>query len=269
MAIRAIALDLDGTLVKTGVLEISAADRAAVRAAADAGVQVIIATARTPAQARQFQIELGLTGPLIGNTGAVIELDDRTKLLHRRIDPECSRRIVSALMAADLYPNVIQGDEIIRRRRSDETIGRETTHVAFLEYTAELVDDLLPAVTRGATQIGVFAGSLDRVLDAIAAEPVCTLRFYDGELLSGAVFIHASASKGDALRTLLAYMGVRASDVLAIGDSDADLPMFEIAGHSVAVANATAPVRAAAEWVAPSQWDGGVAAAIRRFVLPA
>ena len=49
---KAIALDLDGTLVQTGVLDISEADRAAIREASRAGVQVILATARTPSQAR-------------------------------------------------------------------------------------------------------------------------------------------------------------------------------------------------------------------------
>lgn len=266
MTIQAVALDLDGTLVKTGVLEISAEDRAAIRNLVDAGIHIVLATARTPAQARQFQAELGISGPVIGNNGALAEVGDGVEILHRRIDGVCAERIVAALLDAGLYPNVIRGNEIIRRRRPEEPLGRQVTRVRFVEYAADLVDDLLSHVRGGATQIGIFARSLDSVLTSIASEPVCMLRYYDAEALSGAIFVHPSASKGDALQTVLGHLRVDAANVLAIGDSEADLSMFQVAGRAVAVANATPSVRAAAHWVAPAQWEGGVAAAIRRFV---
>lgn len=261
---RAIALDLDGTLVKTGVLEISAADRAAITRAADRGIQVIIATARTPAQGRQFLRELQLTGPVIGNNGAFVELENGTPLLHKRIGGECATRIVNRLVDAGFYPNVIQGNDIFRRRRPDRPLGREVTRVAFCENVAENVDDLLPYVREGATQIGAFASDLASVVDTVLAEPVCTLRYYESELLTGAIFIDADASKGKALVKVLEVLGIGRQETMAIGDSDADLTMFEVVGEGIAVANATPAVRNAASWIAPAQWEYGVAAAIDR-----
>jgi hypothetical protein len=264
--VKVIALDLDGTLVKTGVLEIAPADREAIGDAVRAGTRVILASARTPAQIRQFQAELGLDGPAIGNNGSLVELAEGVELLHRRIEAECARRIVSALVEAELYPNVIRGNEIIRRRRPDERAGRETTRVAFCEYAAENVDDLLPWLGGGVTQIGVLGRPLEATLDALATEPVRALRYFDADVLSGAIFVHTEASKGDALTTVLRYLGIDPADTLAVGDSEADLPMFAVAGHAVAVANAAPAVRTAAEWIAPAQWEAGVAAAIRRFL---
>lgn len=263
---NAVAIDLDGTLVKTGVLEISDADRAAIRDAVAGGVHVILATARTPSQARQFQRELGLTGPVIGNNGALVELAEGEELLHRRIEAECAQRIVAGLVAADLYPNVILGNRIFHRSRPDRPVGRESVRVKFCEYAIDVVEDLLPLLSEGATQVGTFTRSFNGALEALASEPVCTLRYYDNEVLSGAIFVCAEASKGDALSTVLRHLRVDPSETLAVGDSDADLPMFQVAGHAVAVANATAAVRQAAEWVAPAQWDSGVAAAIRRYL---
>ncbi len=262
MGPRVIALDLDGTLVKTGVLHISDADRAAIRTATEAGVQVILATARTPAQGRQFQRELGLRGPVIGNNGAFVELEEGRPLLHDRIAAACATRIVRSLVDAGFYPNVIQGNWIFRRRPPDRPLGRETTRVAFCEYTAENVDDLMPHVRDGATQIGVFARDLLPVLEAIASEPVCALRYYEAELITGAIFIDAAASKGKALGKVLENLGVFPNDAVAVGDSDADLPMFELVGQAIAVANATGAVRNAADWIAPAQDANGVAAAI-------
>ena len=77
-----------------------------------------------------------------------------------RIAPDCATRIVSRLVEGGFYPNVIHGNEIFRRRRPDRPRGPETTRVAFCEYTAENVDDILPHVRSGATQIGAVMGKV-------------------------------------------------------------------------------------------------------------
>jgi hydroxymethylpyrimidine pyrophosphatase-like HAD family hydrolase len=59
------------------------------------------------------------------------------------------------------------------------------------------------------------------------------------------------------------------ADVLALGDAEADIGMLRLAGVGVALGNAHALVKAAADWVAPDAADAGVAAAVRRFVLEA
>lgn len=61
------------------------------------------------------------------------------------------------------------------------------------EYTADVIEDLLRLVRDGATQIGIFARSLDGVVAALAAEPVCALRYYDADVLAGTIFVHGHA----------------------------------------------------------------------------
>ena len=55
----------------------------------------------------------------------------------------------------------------------------------------------------------------------------------------------------------------------SLGDAEADIGMLRMAGVGVAVGNAHPEVKAAADWVAPSAGDAGLAAAVRRFVLNA
>jgi len=75
------------------------------------------------------------------------------------------------------------------------------------------------------------------------------------------------ASKGDGLRRLLADLGIDPRHVLAIGDGENDLEMLQLAGIGVAMANAPASVRAAADYVTASNDEDGVALAVERFVL--
>jgi len=62
-------------------------------------------------------------------------------------------------------------------------------------------------------------------------------------------------------------LGVDPAEAMAIGDSEADVAMFQVAGQGIAMGNAPDEVREAARDVAPQNDDDGVAWAIRKYVL--
>lgn len=59
-----------------------------------------------------------------------------------------------------------------------------------------------------------------------------------------------NATKARALETLCTHLDIQPTDVLAMGDSDNDLPMLRFAGVGVAMANSEAHIKAAADWIA-------------------
>jgi hydroxymethylpyrimidine pyrophosphatase-like HAD family hydrolase len=63
------------------------------------------------------------------------------------------------------------------------------------------------------------------------------------------------------------HLGVPLEEAMAMGDAQPDVAMFEVAGIGVAMGNAIDDVKAQADAVAPSNTEGGVAWAIRRYVL--
>jgi hydroxymethylpyrimidine pyrophosphatase-like HAD family hydrolase len=76
----------------------------------------------------------------------------------------------------------------------------------------------------------------------------------------------AGADKGAGLRWLCAHLAIEPADVVVFGDEINDLAMFEFAGHSVAVSNASASVRAAADEVTESNDNDGVAMVIESLL---
>lgn len=74
------------------------------------------------------------------------------------------------------------------------------------------------------------------------------------------------ANKGAALRALAAHLGVAMSETAAMGDSENDLAMLKAAGLSIAMSNAPAHVRAAADWIAPPNSEEGAAWALERLM---
>lgn len=74
-----------------------------------------------------------------------------------------------------------------------------------------------------------------------------------------------SARKGEGLRFAAATMGMPLADTVAIGDSDNDLTMIEVAGIGIAMGNGEQCAKDAADWVADAVDASGLAHAFERL----
>ena len=86
----------------------------------------------------------------------------------------------------------------------------------------------------------------------------------------GVDFINVVApgvSKGKALKALISHLEITPAEVIAIGDGNNDLSLLSVAGLGVAMGNATDEAKAAADYITLDVEHGGVAAAIRKFLL--
>ena len=73
--------------------------------------------------------------------------------------------------------------------------------------------------------------------------------------------------KGSGLQALCRCLNIPISAAIAIGDSENDRPLLRDAGLPLAMGNAIADVKAAAQYVMPDCDHDGVAEAIERFLL--
>lgn len=73
--------------------------------------------------------------------------------------------------------------------------------------------------------------------------------------------------KGRALLWLADRLGIKKEEIMAFGDGANDLQMIESAGVGVAMANGVEEVRKAADIIAESNDEDGVAQVIEEFVL--
>jgi hydroxymethylpyrimidine pyrophosphatase-like HAD family hydrolase len=71
--------------------------------------------------------------------------------------------------------------------------------------------------------------------------------------------MNIAVSKGAGLAVALKQRGLKSEEAIAFGDEENDLPMFKIAGYSVAPANAKDTVKAAADLVVGPNTEDGVA----------
>ena len=101
-----------------------------------------------------------------------------------------------------------------------------------------------------------------------AGEIRALLTGYPVEVIDTGYAIHLQEpgiTKGTALGPLAAGMGLTPSDFIAIGDSVNDIQMLNAAGIGLAVANAHADTKAAAQYVAEKKYGDGFVEAVKKY----
>jgi Cof subfamily protein (haloacid dehalogenase superfamily) len=79
--------------------------------------------------------------------------------------------------------------------------------------------------------------------------------------------MHHHASKGNALKYMADYLKIPIEDTVAIGDEINDITMFNVAGLSIAMGNASDAVKEHSDIVTLTNDEHGVAYAINNYVL--
>ena len=263
--IRLIAIDLDGTLLTDDKQVCGSACEALQRAAAK-GIKVVIASARPPRSVRAFYHQLGLDTWQINYNGAMI-WDERSQKVvsHQPMAGETVLKLVRR--ARDLHADVQVECEILDRWHTDRRDHRFSTGTGKL-FKPDVYADLATICSQPITVFNLLGEpeEIDRIEPILIAEAgveVEIVRAGDDDLLIGH---HPAACKSVALETVAAHYDVPLSQTLAIGDAANDIRMLQMAGYSAAMGNASARVKSAAKWIAPTNADRGVQAALHYFL---
>jgi len=268
-AVRLLALDLDGTVL-TPDLRMSQRTVTAVAAAQARGVRVVIATGRMYRSTLRYGQMLHLPGPLICYQGGYIrEMPARDGtpgelLVHRQMPAEAARAAIAWSRDHGLDPHLNIGDRLLIGRGPEVTSDYERMAGVGPEY----VSDLIAAIDGPVTKVlAVGAPGLpDEVLAAARL-------MFDGRLEATVShpeyleFTPLGVTKGSGVAFLADRLGIPMSAVMAVGDQSNDLEMLRDAGLGVAMGDAPAGVRAAADEVTGTVADDGAAEAIERHIL--
>ncbi|AZK58871.1 Cof-like hydrolase [Candidatus Desulforudis audaxviator] len=263
---RLVAVDLDDTLLTSG-LEVSPRAGRAISRAQALGVVVTLATGRMYLSAVPFARRLGIDAPIITYQGALVKHPvTGAELLHRALANDTARAVIERLRAYGYHLNVYLDDQLYMEVLTE--LGKRYADLSRVE--AHPVGDLLVYLgDRNPTKVLAIGGEdeierLEQEMIALfPAERVHITRSKPKFL----EFSHPLATKGRALQYLAAYYGIPREAVMAIGDGYNDLDMVAWAGLGIMMDNARDEVKRYADHVTASNDADGVAEAIERFVL--
>ena len=276
MAIRFIALDIDGTLLNSR-FEVSAANRAAIAEATRRGVEVALVTGRRYDFALPVakQIETPLT--MIVNNGALVRTKEGQTLLRHLLPRETARRVILATEAWRFATAVVfdrpQANQVILQTIDWEDPARGGYYARNREFLAEAVP-LESCLNEDPIQV-MYTGSVAAMREAemalrrvqFAEEFALAVTVYEDRDFSMIDVIHPRVTKGATLAEWTATRGIAREEILAIGDNHNDMEMLSFAGIPVVMENSVAELKQRGWHVTRSNDEDGVAAAIERFAL--
>lgn len=226
------AIDLDGTLLGPD-REISPANLRAVRQLQQAGVQVVLASGRHYNNMRRYADALPGVQWIVSCQGGETADLTRSVVLNRDFLPATATRHILELGRAQKFTTTVYTVDSVL------TDAEWNSDLKFYSDLSGRQPQQLPA--SGLAEQPVFKiiwmGAPDELTKAHAQTTVPAgiqlVRTHE-RLLE---IMPADVTKASGLKYLAARLGVEAGEVMAFGDGDNDVPMFEWAGASFAMAH--------------------------------
>ena len=290
--LKLVAFDVDGTLTNSRH-EVTAATRAAVATVRAAGIEVVLATGRRYRDTLPVAAALGLAGPLVTASGALVKrTTDHATLFRAAFAPGVLARVLDAIVSAGHEP-VVYSDSYadgfdfhcrslpLEPRHADGHPHGLAELAEYLERNRELarVD---PELQRR-PPADAFAGFAMGPLEPMVGLERSLHAAFPGQLSLHTIrsprYLHwmceiapGGVTKWSGIEAVARDLGIAPDEICAVGDDVNDLPMIRSAGVGVAMGNARPEVLAAADLVVADHDRDGIVELVERLLsgrLPA
>jgi Cof subfamily protein (haloacid dehalogenase superfamily) len=283
--IKAIALDLDGTaLTPKNILS----DRTinVLKVCLARGIAIIISTGRPAGAAEKFRTAIGSEGPMVYYNGAeVMDMPSQKVLSVTPLPLAVVNYCTEIARSMDVhYQAYFSGYRAEVGAEAGAETGTEAAEVLLIEKTrpeSEMYRNhtgfvpLTGDLAKATAQPGIRCIKSMFVTEAEAQDrirPLLAERFGNTIYVArtNPVFLEimaAGVSKGEGLKTAMKARGLKAEEVIALGDEENDLPMFTAAAFAAAPANAKEKVKDMADLVIGPNSEDGVAEFIEKKIL--
>lgn len=273
MAIKIIALDLDGTLMSADHLTVSEANRTAIKQAHENGVKIAISTGRTIAIMGDVCEQVPEVDYVMYSNGAGV-MDRRTgkNIYTNFMSREFCGGVLDYLNTMPAFFEVyVDGKSYAQENKAeffiDDALPKE--FVESLIGKMEICSDVKSAVSgRDIEKITVYSKipeAFDELWEHFSA---MSGKIYLASSIAGNMEItRAGVDKGSALDGMCKALGISPDETMAFGDAGNDCPMLEYSKYSFAMENGSDECKASAKYITKSNINDGVAYAINKYVL--
>lgn len=275
-SIRLLAVDIDGTLTDPQ-FKVSERNIAALRAAHQAGVEIMLATGRRHDYALPIAQQLGFPLLLVSSNGAVVRSSEGetyfTDFLPSQTAVKLIRHMDEFRGHAVLTFDRPGHDALILERFEElnQTISRWLeVNRPCIHYVSPLENAVAHENPVQAMYCGPVARMVEaqrRLAEASFLEEITVLRTqYDHRDLSILDILTRNCSKGHALRRWAEQNNILRRQIMAIGDNYNDQEMLDFAGLPVLMGNASEDLKKNGWRITASNAESGVALAVEEFL---
>jgi Cof subfamily protein (haloacid dehalogenase superfamily) len=276
MAVRLIALDIDGTLLDSR-WGVSDANRSAIAEATRRGIEVALVTGRRYDFAMPVARQIDSPLTMIVSNGAIIRTQagetHMRHLLPRRTAAEVLRLTQRWRPSAGLIFDRPRENQVMVESFDFQDPNRQAYYQRYRESFGQ-AKPLESCLTEDPIQV-MFAGTVAAMREAEAVLRTAegpgnfsvALTIYEHKNFAMIDVLHPDCSKGSSLEQWAALRGVAREEIMAIGDNHNDLEMLSFAGIPVVMGNSVPELKTFGWHETGTNDENGVALAIERFAL--
>ncbi|MCM3088146.1 hypothetical protein SAMN04488127_2291 [Bhargavaea ginsengi] len=257
-----IVLDLDGTLL-TDEKVISDKTEQTLRAARQAGHQVMIATGRPYRASEPYYRQLNLDVPIVNFNGAFVHhpADRSWKPFHEPISLPVVGEVVEALQDFNVHNVVAEVMDDVYIHRHDEKL----MNIFTMGEPSVTVGDLRSYLKDNPTSLLIHPEQEDQDkirqhLADVHAEVIDHRRW--GAPWHVIEVIRHGLNKAVGISKVAGWLDIPQERIIAFGDEDNDYEMIEYAGTGVAMGNAINGLKSIADEVTGTNNEDGIAAVL-------
>jgi len=276
MAVRLIALDIDGTLLDSR-WQLPEANRAAIAEATRRGIEVALVTGRRYDFAMPVATMLRCPVTMIVNNGALIRTSDGATRLRHLLTQDTALDVLQRTQpwregAAVIFDRPCENQLMLESLDPDDSLryayySRNLQYIGFAKpLETSLTEDPIQVMFSGHVAAMSEAEAILRH-ESFAGQYALAVTLYEAKDFAMIDVIHPTVSKGFALAEWAAVRGFARDEVMAIGDNHNDLEMLTFAGIPVVMRNSVPELKNFGWHETLSNDESGVAAAIERFAL--
>jgi Cof subfamily protein (haloacid dehalogenase superfamily) len=276
MSIRAVLMDMDGTLLGKSQVAVSIRNMTAVQKAIDKGIHVIPCTGRVYNMLPpQLLTQRGLRYFITSHGARVYDKISNKSVFENLIPTNQSVALLKMLEKKGLYNEIAVNGTIYFEKDVVDHMDMSVVPEHHLWYIRDncftAVDNISDYFLKNNLSIekmniyGIPQTMQHEIYDAVTATG------FIGHTRPGAgpnlEFLHSTLNILDAVNVVLDKLGVSYEETLAIGDSSSDLEIIKACGIGIAMDNAPNAIKAAADHISGSNTEDGLAKAFEKFVL--
>lgn len=276
MKIRAVLMDMDGTLLGKSQVAVSARNMAVLQQAIEKGIHVIPCTGRVYNMLPpQLLTQRGLRYFITSHGARAYDRDTNTSIYEDLIPAEEAAQILAVLEGKYLYNEIAANGTIYMEKAVADNPNMSVVPEHHIWYVR---DNCFTAVEKPSDYFrthgiavekmniyGIPQGMQQSIYDAVTATGY--IRHTRGQASANLEFSHKTLEKLNATSAILERLGVSYEETMAIGDSSSDLEIIKACGVGVAMGNAPDEIKAAADAVTAANTEDGLAKAFEKFVL--
>ncbi|WP_294707836.1 Cof-type HAD-IIB family hydrolase [uncultured Fusobacterium sp.] len=265
MKLKAIALDLDGTLL-TSDKKISETNREILKELNRRGVKIFLVTGRTYLATKPYALDLDAGGVVIAYNGAkVVDYESDRVIFELPLEEDHVKELIRISKRLGVPLNLYQNNkwyvedssrrEVIRYGSERDMIPIEKDFYDFDDYK------MTKSVFLGTDEEPETLERVHREVQKILGDKVYTAKSTDilYEVLNREV------NKGLVLKRVLKTYGISPEECVAFGDATNDIEMLRAVKYGVAMGNATREVKASVDYVTDTNDNNGVAKFLKKY----